>query len=95
MSGPQVNRIKTPAYEAYPELDPRRPRVGRLIASALTAAVIAGGGAAMAAFVEAGAGGAVSTNALWAALLVALGAAAKDYRTYLAPPPVHGAGKRR
>jgi len=90
---PDTNHIPREPYRAYPELDARRPRLARLLASAATATIITGGGAAVAAFVEAGSGG-VSGNALWAALLFGVIAGAKDYKTYTAKPPVHGDGKR-
>ena len=56
----------------------------KLFFSALTASIIAGGGALLTAMSD---GGALSINVLVAAGVVAMVAGAKDYRTFLAKSP--------
>ena len=88
----KVNRIGREAYRAYPELNPDRPRVARLLASALAAGVIGATAAAGAAIAQGG--GQLNTPAIVLIVFGALGAAAKDYKTYMARPPVHGDARR-
>lgn len=56
----------------------------KLISSAITAGVIAGGGALAASMAN---GGELTANVLVASLITALVAAAKDWRTFLAKSP--------
>ena len=56
----------------------------KLIASSVTAGIIAGGGAILASIAE---GGTISQTAIIIAVVTGLVAAAKDLRTYIADSP--------